>query len=117
MAIAGDARPFDLVERPLRAWLDWHGSDDDSREEEIGLARSEQEQKMKAAERQAENYQLMRQEAQRMHIRTIEQMFQNTEAALQKLLSTVGRSSVALRSRFIDVEDSGQWLRWEASPQ
>jgi hypothetical protein len=115
--IAGDARPFDLVERPLRAWLDWHGSDDDSREEEIRLARIEQEQKMKAAERQAENYQLMRQEAQRMHIRTIEQMFQNTEAALQNLLSTVGRSPVALRARFIDIQDVSQWLRWEVSPQ
>lgn len=116
-AVASDARPFDLVERPLRAWLDWHGSDDDIREEEIRLTRIEQEQKMQAAERQAENYQLMRQEAQRMHIRTIEQMFQNTEAALQKLLSTVGRHPVALRARFIDVQDPSQWLRWEVSPQ
>jgi chromosome segregation protein len=60
---------------------------------------------------------LMLQEAQLLHIRTIEQMFQNTEETLQDLLSAVGRAPVALRARHTDVQDADQWLRWEVFPQ
>ena len=111
------ARPFDLVERPLRSWLEWHGSDDDSREEEIRQNRIEQQEKMEAAEHKSADMLLMLQEAQLLHIRTVEQMFQNTERTLQDLLSAVERAPVALRARHTDVQDAGEWLRWEVFPQ
>ena len=60
---------------------------------------------------------LMLQEAQLLHIRTVEHMFQNTERVLQDLMSAVGRAPVALRARHTDVQDADQWLRWEVFPQ
>jgi hypothetical protein len=117
VADGDDTRPFDLVERPLRAWLDWNGSDDENRQAEILQDRIEQKRKMEAAEHKAKDTLLMLQEAQRLHIRTIEQMFQNTEQTLQDLLGAVERAPVALRARHTDIQDAGQWLRWEVSPQ
>jgi hypothetical protein len=117
VAAEDSARPFDLVERPLRSWLDWNGSDDEIREDEILQGRIEQETKMAAAERKANDTLLLLQEAQRLHIHTIEQMFQNTERTLQVLLDAVGRDQVALCARHTDVHDAHQWLRWEVFPQ
>ena len=111
------ARPFDVVERPLRSWLDWNGSDDQIREDEILQGRIDQKAKMAAAERKANDTLLLLQEAQRLHIHTIEQMFQNTERTLRDLLDAVGRDQVALRPRHTDVNDAHQWLRWEVFPQ
>ena len=45
--------PFDLIERPLRSWLDWNGSDDEIREDEILQGRIDQREKMAAAEHKA----------------------------------------------------------------
>jgi hypothetical protein len=113
----GDARPFDLVEVPLRAWLDWHGSDDENREKEIFLDRAEQEKKIQANERNTENTLLLLREAQLMHISTVRQMFEQVEGTLRELLSAVGRDPVALRAHHTDIQDARQWLRWEVSPQ
>jgi hypothetical protein len=117
VAAEDSARPFDLVEGPLQTWLDWNGSDDKIREDEILQGRLEQKAKMAAAERKANDTLLMLQEAQRLHIHTIEQMFQSTERTLRDLLSVVGRDQVALRARPTDVHDAHQWLRWEVFPQ
>jgi hypothetical protein len=117
VAAEDSARPFDLVERPLRSWLDWNGSDDEIRENEILQGRVEQKAKMAAAERKADDMLLLLREAQRLHIHTIEQMFQNTERTLRTLLDAVGRDQVALRARHTDVHDAHQWLRWEVFPQ
>jgi len=117
MAAEDGARPFDLVERPLRSWLDWNGSDDEIREDEILQGRIDQTAKMAAAERKANDTLLLLQEAQRLHVHTIDQMFQNTERALRDLLDAVGRDQVALRARHTDVHDAHQWLRWEVFPQ
>jgi hypothetical protein len=116
-AVEDRARPFDLVERPLRSWLDWNGADDEIREGEILQGRIDQEEKMAAAERKATDTILLLQEAQRMHVHTIEQMFQHTEKALGILLDAVNRDRVALRARPTDVNDVSQWLRWEVFPQ
>ena len=72
---------------------------------------------MEAAEHKSADILLMLREAQLLHIRTVEQMFQNTERTLQGLLSAVGRAPVALRPRHTDVQDADQWLRWEMFPQ
>ncbi|MGH3246535.1 MAG: hypothetical protein ACRDOI_10030 [Trebonia sp.] len=112
-----DARPFELVEAPLRAWLDWHGSDDENREKEIFQDRAEQKKKIEANERNTENTLLLLREAQLMHISTIKQMFEQAEGTLRELLSAVGRDPVALRAHHADIQDARQWLRWEVFPQ
>jgi hypothetical protein len=117
VAAEESARPFDLVEHPLRSWLDWTGSDDEIREHEILQGRIEQKAKIAAAERKANDTLLLLQEAQRLHIDTIDQMFRNTERTLRDLLDAVGRDQVALRPRHTDVDDAHQWLRWEVFPQ
>jgi hypothetical protein len=111
------ARPFDLVEYPLQAWLDRHGFNDDSREADILRDRLEKQEKMAAAERKAEDQILILQEAQRLHLSTVAQMFTATEQTLLELLAATGRDPVALRARHNDIKDASEWLRWEVSPQ
>jgi len=111
------ARSFDLVERPVRAWLDRHGFNDDSRAAEIHEDRLAKQEKMAAAERKADDQILMLREAQRLHLSTVTQMFATTEQTLRELLAATGRDPVALRPRHNDIDDASQWLRWEVSPQ
>ena len=111
------ARSFDLVEHPLRAWLDRHGFNDESRAAEIHGDRLAKQEKMAAAERKADDQILMLREAQRLHLSTVTQMFATTEQTLRELLAATGRDPVALRHRHNDIDDASQWLRWEVSPQ
>jgi hypothetical protein len=107
MVAEDSARPFDLIKRPLRSWLDWNGSDDEIREDEILQGRIGQREKRAAAEHKANYTLLLLREAQRLHVHTIEQMFRNTEVALQDLLDAVGRDRVALRA--LPADEYSSW--------
>jgi hypothetical protein len=116
-AAEDSARPFDVVEQPIRTWLNWNGADDETREADIHARRAQEEEEMAAAERKAIDTRLLLAETQRLYIDVLNEMFKSTENTLKELLDAVGQDPVALHARHTDVKDASQWLRWEVSPQ
>ncbi|MFC0030112.1 hypothetical protein ACFFMM_11325 [Micromonospora chaiyaphumensis] len=116
-ALTESVRPFDGVSRPLRAWLDWYGVEDDVREEQILANRKKNEREIEAAETQTAETRRWINSLRDNQIAIITQSFRDIESKLNELLAAVHRDPVSLRPRYSDLNDTSQPLRWELHPQ
>ena len=110
-------RPFDVVARPLRSWLEWHGAEDDTREAEIWANRDANRREIEAAETQTAETRQWINSLRDNQIAIITKAFNDIEAKLNELLAAVHQDRIALRHKYSDLNDTSQPLRWELHPQ
>jgi hypothetical protein len=108
---------FADTERPLRAWLEWNGDDDATRETDIAASQEQGNAEIAAAEHDAEETRRWLQGRQDIQIDIINKMFADAERTLRELLGVVSKDPVRLRPQHTDIEDVAQPLRWELHPQ
>lgn len=116
-ALAEAIQPFEIVARPLRSWLEWHGAEDGTRETEIVANRDANRREIEAAETQTAETRMWISSLRDNQIAIITQAFRDIETKLNELLTAVRQDPIALRPRYLDLNDPGQPLRWELHPQ